>query len=57
MTQPYELGDCPACGGDTANQVASAEDLRAELEALWEFHTRRLRPDTPHPHLTDRLVF
>lgn len=57
MTQPYELGDCPACGGDTADQVASAEDLRAELEALWEFHTRRLRPDTPHPHLTDRLVF
>lgn len=57
MTQPYELGDCPACGGDTADQIASAEELRAELELLWEFHTRRIRPDTPHRQLTDRLVF
>lgn len=57
MTDMYELGACPACGGEAAEEVASADDMRAEVETLWEFHTRRLRPDTPHAHLTDRLVF
>ena len=57
MADLYELGTCPACGSEAADEVAAAEDMRAEVESLWEFHTRRLRPDTPHAHLTDRLVF
>ncbi|MFL5582121.1 MAG: methyltransferase domain-containing protein [Gemmatimonadaceae bacterium] len=48
---------CPACGADADEEVASADDVRAELEALWDFHTRRLDPATPPERLTDRLTF
>lgn len=33
------------------------EAMRREVEALWEFHMRRLRPSTPRRFLTDRVVF
>ena len=32
-------------------------DLRAELEALWEYHAARLRHDTPPNRLADRVTF
>lgn len=57
MTAVYEMGGCPACGSETAHEIASADDVRAEMEAVWTFHTRRLRPDTPSPQLSDRVVF
>ncbi len=57
MAELYEMGGCPACGSESAHEIASADDVRAELEVLWAFHTRRLRPDTPAHHLADRLVF
>jgi SAM-dependent methyltransferase len=31
--------------------------MRAEVESLWAFHTRRLRAGTPPKHLTDRVAF
>lgn len=31
--------------------------MRAEVELLWAFHGRRLRPETPPRHLADRLAF
>ena len=31
--------------------------MREEIEALWAFHTRRLRDDTPVDRLTDRVAF
>jgi SAM-dependent methyltransferase len=31
--------------------------MRDEVEALWAFQTRRLRPDTPPTRLTDRVAF
>jgi SAM-dependent methyltransferase len=31
--------------------------MRAEVEALWAFHTMRLRAQTPPKHLTDRVAF
>jgi SAM-dependent methyltransferase len=37
--------------------VASTDDVTREVEALWAFHTRRLRPDTPPTHLADRVTF
>jgi SAM-dependent methyltransferase len=37
--------------------IATDEDMRREVEALWAFHTRRLRPDTPPEQLTDRIAF
>ncbi|HEX5438813.1 MAG TPA: methyltransferase domain-containing protein [Gemmatimonadaceae bacterium] len=38
-------------------EVAGPDDLRREVELLWAFHTRRLRPDTPPEHLADRVAF
>jgi len=58
MSSPaYELSPCPACGATGDEEVAGPEDVREEVEALWEFHTRRLRPDTPPEHLVDRVAF
>jgi SAM-dependent methyltransferase len=31
--------------------------MRTEVEALWAFHSRRLRPDIPAAHLMDRVAF
>jgi 2-polyprenyl-3-methyl-5-hydroxy-6-metoxy-1,4-benzoquinol methylase len=53
----YELSRCAVCGSADARQLASAEEVRTEVEALWEFHSRRLRPDIPPVHLMDRVAF
>lgn len=45
------------CGHADATVVAEQDDLRAEVEWLWEYHQRRLRPDTPPEHLMDRVAF
>lgn len=52
-----ELAPCPVCGTVESELVASGEEVRAEMEALWEFHTARLRPHTPPAHLADRVAF
>ena len=54
---PLELTDCPACGAPSAHVVADADAIRAEVEALWAFHERRLRPGTPPERLADRIAF
>ena len=53
----YELGRCVVCGSAEAAEIADNDSMRAEVEALWEFQTRRLRPDTPPTRLTDRVAF
>ena len=53
----YDLTACPVCTSRDAEQIASAEEARAEMEMLWEFHQRRLRPDTPARSLADRVAF
>ncbi|HEX6051125.1 MAG TPA: hypothetical protein VFZ21_17715, partial [Gemmatimonadaceae bacterium] len=45
------------CNGADSAEVAGADDVRDEMEALWAFHTRRLRSDTPADRLTDRVAF
>jgi 2-polyprenyl-3-methyl-5-hydroxy-6-metoxy-1,4-benzoquinol methylase len=57
MSVAYELARCAVCGSADARELAAADDVRAEVEALWAFHTRRLRPDTPPAHLMDRVAF
>lgn len=57
MTTTYTLAACPVCGSADAAEIASGDEIRDELESLWSFHTRRLRPDTPPLHLTDRVAF
>lgn len=56
MTQ-YEIAPCVVCGTTSNQQIASSEDIRAELEALWEFHGERLYPETPPEQLADRVSF
>jgi SAM-dependent methyltransferase len=53
----YELGRCPVCNSADSHEIAGADAVREEVEALWAFHTRRLRDDTPPDRLTDRLAF
>ena len=53
----YDLTSCPVCSSNDAEQIADADDVREEVEALWEFHQKRLRPGTPQRALADRVTF
>jgi SAM-dependent methyltransferase len=53
----YELARCTVCDTAESREIASAESMRVEVESLWAFHSRRLRPETPPPHLMDRVAF
>lgn len=57
VSTPYEPADCPACGSGESRPVADRDAIARQVESLWRFHLRRLRPDTPLHRLTDRLVF
>lgn len=45
------------CGHAESDVVADEDDIRREVEALWAFHQRRLRADTPVTRLRDRVAF
>jgi SAM-dependent methyltransferase len=53
----YELAHCVVCGRRNAAVVGDADDFRSEVEALWEYHAPRLRPETPPRRLADRVTF
>ena len=53
----YELSRCPVCDAAESEEVAGPDELRAEVEELWEFHGARLSPRTPPEHLMDRVAF
>lgn len=53
----YELARCIVCGHTDARVVATADDVRAEVEWLWEYHQQRLKPETPAARLMDRVAF
>ena len=53
----YEITPCPVCGSARNDTIADVDAVRAEVEALWEFHGERLRPDTPPERLVDRVAF
>ena len=53
----YELARCIVCGHTDAEVVATADDVRAEVECLWEYHQRRLKPEMPVARLMDRVAF
>jgi SAM-dependent methyltransferase len=58
MSSPaYELARCLVCGSTDGREVVDSDGVRGEVEALWAFHTRRLRAQTPPSHLTDRVAF
>jgi SAM-dependent methyltransferase len=57
MSVSYELARCAVCASADARELASPDDVKSEVEALWAHHTRRLRPDTPPAQLMDRVAF
>ena len=52
----YVLVPCPLCG-TPGEQLATEDEMKRELEQLWGYHGRRLRPETPPARLADRLAF
>lgn len=57
MDTSYEISHCIVCGHADARVIADQPDVRDEVEWLWEYHQRRLRPETPSERLMDRVVF
>ena len=53
----YEFAHCIVCGHTDADVLAEAEDVRREVEWLWEYQSRRLRKGTPTRRLMDRVAF
>jgi 2-polyprenyl-3-methyl-5-hydroxy-6-metoxy-1,4-benzoquinol methylase len=53
----YELAACIVCSSSNAQELVSADDAKAEIEQLWEYHQKRLEPDIPTSHLMDRVAF
>jgi SAM-dependent methyltransferase len=53
----YELTRCIVCGSSESSEVAAHEEIQSEIELLWAFHGKRLRPSTPPERLADRLAF
>jgi SAM-dependent methyltransferase len=53
----YELTPCPVCGAGESAELADADQMRGEVELLWEFHERRLKKGIPPERLSDRLAF
>ena len=57
MGTSYELSRCIVCSSADARELATADAVREEVEDLWAYHSRRLRPDIPSAHLMDRVAF
>ena len=57
MSTSYELTTCAVCSSAAAQELVSADEAKAEIEQLWEYHQKRLRPDIPASHLMDRVAF
>ena len=51
------MGVCPVFKTHDFKELASAEEIRRQVEELWAFHTRRLKPGAPVQQLFDRAVF
>lgn len=52
-----ELGVCPVCKTRKFHVLADSEAIRRQVEALWEYQARRLRPGAPIEQFFDRAAF
>lgn len=57
MSVLYEAGHCPVCLRRESDVVATADEIRKEVEERWAFHRARLRPGTREEWLVDRAFF
>jgi SAM-dependent methyltransferase len=53
----YELAACAVCSSTECDELVSAEEAKHEIEQLWAYHEKRLRPEIPAGHLVDRVAF
>jgi 2-polyprenyl-3-methyl-5-hydroxy-6-metoxy-1,4-benzoquinol methylase len=53
----YEIAACPACRSSTFHTIADREEIKEELEALWQFHVRRMKTGAPIDQFFDRAIF
>lgn len=53
----YEITSCPVCRSSEHRVLADRDDIKRELEALWQFHLRRLKTGAPVEQLFDRAIF
>jgi trans-aconitate methyltransferase len=53
----YQLASCAVCASAESDELVSVDESKEELEHLWEYHQRRLRPEVPAEHLMDRVAF
>ncbi|MEO8201158.1 MAG: methyltransferase domain-containing protein [Gemmatimonadota bacterium] len=53
----YELTRCPVCDTLENREITNQEEMRREVELLWAFHEKRLKPTVPVERLADRLAF
>ena len=53
----YEFAHCIVCGHTDSDVVGEQEDLRREVEVLWEYQSRRFKTGTPTRRLMDRVAF
>jgi 2-polyprenyl-3-methyl-5-hydroxy-6-metoxy-1,4-benzoquinol methylase len=57
VTVAYELARCAVCGSADSDELTSTEEAKAELEMLWEYHSKRLKDGVPTEQLMDRVAF
>src|SRR5688500_3045348 len=53
----YELGACPACASTRQTVIATLDDVKDEVEQLWQFQLERRHEDIPTDQLFDRAFF
>jgi 2-polyprenyl-3-methyl-5-hydroxy-6-metoxy-1,4-benzoquinol methylase len=53
----YELAVCPVCTTKDFVTIADEHVIAEQVETLWEFHTRRTKPDAPVRQFFDRAFF
>src|SRR5689334_7590820 len=53
----YEFAHCIVCGHTDSYVLGEQEDLRREVELLWEYQSSRLKAGTPTRRLMDRVAF
>jgi 2-polyprenyl-3-methyl-5-hydroxy-6-metoxy-1,4-benzoquinol methylase len=53
----YEMSPCPACRSADSRVLANQDEIKRELETLWEFHLKRMKAGAPVDQLFDRAIF
>ena len=53
----YEIAACPACRKNDVRTLANRDQIKEELEGLWQFHLKRMKTGAPVDQFFDRAIF